>query len=197
MANNQLDDKTKALVQNVLDTKDAYEAARKQVTDIVSELAGSLGNDLKTALVDAWKAGEDSAKAFGETVDKILENIISNLVFNAVFGESFKKLQSDLENDFIHGTAADITDTMGDFFEKNKGNIDKFNEAMKIANEQAKEAGLSAFTQNKSGNTNTLKGSIQASLTEETGSYRDWETDRKSTRLNSSHSAKSRMPSSA
>ena len=28
-------------------------------------------------------------------------------------------------------------------------------------------------------------------------SYGDWETDRKSTRLNSSHSAKSRMPSSA
>ena len=30
-----------------------------------------------------------------------------------------------------------------------------------------------------------------------TPEYRDWETDRKSTRLNSSHSAKSRMPSSA
>ena len=30
-----------------------------------------------------------------------------------------------------------------------------------------------------------------------TNVYRDWETDRKSTRLNSSHSAKSRMPSSA
>ena len=29
------------------------------------------------------------------------------------------------------------------------------------------------------------------------GNYRDWETDRKSTRLNSSHSAKPRMPSSA
>ena len=28
-------------------------------------------------------------------------------------------------------------------------------------------------------------------------SYRDWETDRKSTRLNSSHSGESRMPSSA
>ena len=32
---------------------------------------------------------------------------------------------------------------------------------------------------------------------EEADWYRDWETDRKSTRLNSSHSAKSRMPSSA
>ena len=30
-----------------------------------------------------------------------------------------------------------------------------------------------------------------------TGPYRDWETDRKSTRLNSSHSGESRMPSSA
>ena len=29
------------------------------------------------------------------------------------------------------------------------------------------------------------------------GKYRDWETDRKSTRLNSSHSGESRMPSSA
>ena len=33
--------------------------------------------------------------------------------------------------------------------------------------------------------------------TREANGYRDWETDRKSTRLNSSHSAKSRMPSSA
>ena len=30
-----------------------------------------------------------------------------------------------------------------------------------------------------------------------TGTYRDWETDRKSTRLNSSHEFVSRMPSSA
>ena len=29
------------------------------------------------------------------------------------------------------------------------------------------------------------------------GEYRDWETDRKSTRLNSSHITRSRMPSSA
>ena len=36
------------------------------------------------------------------------------------------------------------------------------------------------------------EGKIQVSW-----GYRDWETDRKSTRLNSSHSAKSRMPSSA
>ena len=40
---------------------------------------------------------------------------------------------------------------------------------------------------------NTLEASVIVKMV----SYRDWETDRKSTRLNSSHSAKSRMPSSA
>ena len=38
---------------------------------------------------------------------------------------------------------------------------------------------------------------VVSSRDEAIESYRDWETDRKSTRLNSSHSAKSRMPSSA
>ena len=35
------------------------------------------------------------------------------------------------------------------------------------------------------------------SITPRIDSYRDWETDRKSTRLNSSHRSLSRMPSSA
>ena len=39
--------------------------------------------------------------------------------------------------------------------------------------------------------------SITFAIRDNTTEYRDWETDRKSTRLNSSHSAKSRMPSSA
>ena len=40
---------------------------------------------------------------------------------------------------------------------------------------------------------------VQMGMTDEQKKqpYRDWETDRKSTRLNSSHSAKNRMPSSA
>ena len=42
-----------------------------------------------------------------------------------------------------------------------------------------------------------LLGKIQSYEYVSTRTYRDWETDRKSTRLNSSHSAKSRMPSSA
>ena len=42
-----------------------------------------------------------------------------------------------------------------------------------------------------------FKGSWLVYWLHQMGAYRDWETDRKSTRLNSSHSGESRMPSSA
>ena len=41
------------------------------------------------------------------------------------------------------------------------------------------------------------EGAIYATKPAKAGKYRDWETDRKSTRLNSSHRSLSRMPSSA
>ena len=44
---------------------------------------------------------------------------------------------------------------------------------------------------------NFVSNDTDASIYGRSYGYRDWETDRKSTRLNSSHSAKSRMPSSA
>ena len=49
----------------------------------------------------------------------------------------------------------------------------------------------------KTAKTNAAKARAKSEKTTTTTPYRDWETDRKSTRLNSSHSAKSRMPSSA
>ena len=42
-----------------------------------------------------------------------------------------------------------------------------------------------------------LEGNVFLAEGEKYSNYRDWETDRKSTRLNSSHITRSRMPSSA
>ena len=55
--------------------------------------------------------------------------------------------------------------------------------------------GVGAATQNKAILDNAVKDMEQ--ITGRKPIYRDWETDRKSTRLNSSHITRSRMPSSA
>ena len=69
----------------------------------------------------------------------------------------------------------------------------RVNNALKASNStvQADETARTIFRK--------LQGKrASAKLTEEQKlAYRDWETDRKSTRLNSSHSGESRMPSSA
>ena len=44
---------------------------------------------------------------------------------------------------------------------------------------------------------NVFPAHMHADVTNYITTYRDWETDRKSTRLNSSHRSLSRMPSSA
>ena len=61
--------------------------------------------------------------------------------------------------------------------------------------------GLQRVTENKKESKMKIQESISELIrnnaSKHVNNYRDWETDRKSTRLNSSHSAKSRMPSSA
>ena len=65
--------------------------------------------------------------------------------------------------------------------------------ALKVAIQQSKEVTL--WKEYKDGDGNVLaEFKIRGS---DYKAYRDWETDRKSTRLNSSHEIPSRMPSSA
>ena len=64
-----------------------------------------------------------------------------------------------------------------------------FRQSWKIQAESLFEANLRHMTESKT---------IENKLYDKTPNpYRDWETDRKSTRLNSSHITRSRMPSSA
>ena len=79
-----------------------------------------------------------------------------------------------------------------------------------VGNEEAKKAITNQLRMKKSSGTYLLYGKKGADLLEFALAfakglnceelefdYRDWETDRKSTRLNSSHITRSRMPSSA
>lgn len=138
----QLDAKTKQIVQNALDQEKAFKAAYDQVREIVADLSGSLGNDLRTALVDAWKAGEDSAKAFGDTVSKVLENILSNLIFHAAFDDLFDKLQTDLSDDFVYGGVEDITESLGNFYKEGQKRVPLFNAALDEMDRLGEQFGL-------------------------------------------------------
>lgn len=164
IANNQLDAATKVLVQDTLDWQDAIDKANQQLTDIISNLAGSLGSDLSNSLVKAFEDGTDAGKAFSDSVGKTLENVLQQLLFNQVFGQAFTDLQQKLKDSFQTGGDFNWQDDLESFFQQYAGLSQTFDDALKSAQTEAAKAGLTIFqstANNGTNGTNSLAGAIK------------------------------------
>jgi hypothetical protein len=166
--NDLLSERSKELVNDVLEWGDAIEKARQQIKDVVKELVGSLGGDVRNALVESFKAGEDAAVRMGDTVEKVLENMVSQILFNSIFRDVFDQLQTDLEGSLAAGDVNGLTNNLGAFFTKAQGLSNDFNAALAQAQAAAKQAGFDIFNA-ETGNQGGLAGGIRREITEATG----------------------------
>ena len=159
---NLVDDKTKQLLQSTLDWQKSVEEARKAIQDVVKELAGGLGNDLRNSLVAAFEDGSSAADAFGKSVSSTLEGILSNLLFNQVFAKEFKTLSDELENSFA--TDGVITDDFARFYAKAGDLTKQFNDSLTAAQQEAAKSGLSIFAQKNNGGSGPAGNSTQTTI---------------------------------
>lgn len=180
IANNKVTEATKATLQRLIDWKEQAKLAREQLTSVISDLTGSLGDDLRNSLVTAFKDGTDAATAFGGSVNKVLENVMSNMIFNKVFEGAFKKLEDGMNASYgigpdgkpIDGAQVDGTwaDDLKIFFDQSKGLTDQFNKGMSDAKAEAAANGMDIFGKDNSAASATgMKGDMQR-MTEETAS---------------------------
>ena len=155
-----------------------------------SELSGipAEANNVASKVADIGKSAKDSSDKAGGLFES-LKNIASVTMTGVATGIGA-----------IGDKLKDVVKDSYDFLSTNQqvvGGVEVlYGDAAKFVKKNAKDAyetaGMSA---NRYMDIATSLGAV---LTNSVGGdYRDWETDRKSTRLNSSHSAKSRMPSSA
>jgi tape measure domain-containing protein len=169
--NNKVTEETKATLKNLIEWKKAADQAKEQIKQVVADLAGSLGDDLRNSLVKAFEEGTSSAIAFGDSVNKVLENILSNMIFNKVFEGSFKLLEDQLGQAIGTGDENAVTQVFTDFFKKMPELTELFNKQMESAKTAAGQSGIDIFNpgessqQNNSSMTGTIKG-----ITEETAS---------------------------
>jgi len=190
IANNQVTDATKATLQNLIDWKEAADAAREQIVGVIKDLAGNMGDDIRNALVKAFEDGTDSAKAFGDSVDKVLENILSNMIFNAAFAPLMDKMQTDmfasvglgpdgktpLEGNPMKPDGTPVIDNSwaDDIVRFLKGAgpaIAMVNQGLEEANKWGKENGLDLYTGDSSSGTSQSAASQGArqSMSQDTG----------------------------
>lgn len=168
IANNLVNKETKQILENVLEWEKAMEAARAQIKEVITDLTGSLGTDLKNVLVDAFVSGENAAIKMGDTIEKVLENVLSSLIFNSIFEDAFKQLEDQMASSFDLGGDGSWTDDFANFFSSATALTDDFNAAMTAAQAEAANFGFDVFKPKNEAQQGGV-GDIRRSITEDTG----------------------------
>lgn len=169
ISTSQVDDKTKIWLQDLINAANAMEEARKQITEIISDLTSNIGSELRDVLVEAFQTGEDAAYKFSKTVEKTLENALANLIYSAIFSKAFTNLQKNLEDSLL-GSGRSFADVFAEFLGQSKDLTAQFNEAMKAAQEEGKKFGFDLFNGAGKESNNSASQGISRSITEETAS---------------------------
>lgn len=132
------------LINQILDAQDAAEAAMAQVESTLESLAGSIGDDLKTALIDAFQDGGaiGAAEKFKESVSKTLEDIVTDKMFTAIYGEMLGELEERMKGSYSMGGDEDLVDDIMWFYKQSQEGADKFYEQLAKAKEQLKQEGF-------------------------------------------------------
>lgn len=116
ITNNQVDDKTKEMLQNAIALNEELENAKNQVRDVAIELTGQLGDNLRDALVEAFKAGDTAANALRKTVGSLIADVASKLLFSKMLGPVFDRLIDDMTNAIAEeGSPVSALDKFGQY----------------------------------------------------------------------------------
>ena len=165
----QVDDKTKQLIQNALDWAEATEKANQQIKEVVVDLAGDLGNGIKNALVEAFRSGENASKKMFDAAGKSLEQFVENLVFSALFSDAFKTFENDLIESFGESGDRDVVDDYDRFMGVLKGREKLFNESLRAIQGRADTHGFKLWGKESGKDASSLTGAVKG-VTEETAS---------------------------
>lgn len=159
-----LSEETTNLIDNILNASDAAKEAVQAVESELQNLVGSLGQELKSALDDAFASGTDSAKAMTDSVVKKLKELSTQKLFNAVFGGIFSQLEQRIKDSVGTKGDRDLTDDIDWFMEQYGRYVDDYNKGLSQLRESiSKKYGTDPFADADSGRKAVNKGIAQAS----------------------------------
>lgn len=171
IANNQVDEKTKQMLENAIALHEEMQKAREEINSTMKDLTGEIGDNLRNALVNAFKEGKDAAEALRETVGSIIADVASKLIFSKLMGPVIDKLTEEMTYSLTEGDGA-IIDDLDRFGNKVNGyalaNVKAVEESQKMLDEWLKANGYDTIG-GSSKKQNSLSGAIQG-MSQETAS---------------------------
>ena len=160
----------------VQDYKDQYAELERQIADMYDEIsndllqttAGDFASQLADNLTTAFKAGEDSAKAFEQTVNDVLQNIIVNQLKKKFLEQQLQGALAQLEGAMGHWNGDEFIfdgltdDEIAAFKAKVQAAANNYEQALGIYSDLFKDMNID---ENEDGLTGAVKG-----VSEETAS---------------------------
>lgn len=143
--------------------------AKEQMEQVFADMAGSLGNDLRDTLVEAFRNGElySAIDQFHTKVVGVLEDIISQMIFGTIFQQYFDDLQAGMMASFEAGGDMTIVDDIVKFMEQYTDALPAFDAAMQAAQDAMAAYGYDVFKPTTDGAQDQLAAAIKG-VTEET-----------------------------
>lgn len=171
---NKLDDATKKLVDNWDEIKDKAKEAEEQMRETFRDLAGNIGDDLSSALINAFKNGDiyKSLDEFKKAVSKTIESIIQQMVFSKYFENLFTRLEEEMTSSFDAGGDQTIVDDIMKFMSDYPGQVEAYNKEMLALQEWALKEGYDLFQSNdRTGVSKGIASASQDSIDELNGRF--------------------------
>ena len=113
---------------------EAVSSINEMVEDIIGSSAEDIAQQLGDAFFDAFKEGEDAAKAWGDTVQDIVADIVKRMLVTKILEEPLGKIFDTYKDIWFPGGiyqgSESIIDSMGDFQNELNDLITNFTEAM-------------------------------------------------------------------
>lgn len=156
-----------------------YEAQAAELNDQINEFKSnvlkeiygidltSFSNSLSSALVDAFKNGQDAAEAFANSVNNLLDTIVKNVISQAVIMPEVEKLMKQIEDTYDLNdpdSIDNVIDIISEWSDKIGTKIVENGEKIYKGVDNRTGGKLSA-----NGSSSSMSSSIKG-LTEETGS---------------------------
>lgn len=144
----QLDDQTKALVDDWGEIKAKMEETEQQMMDVLESMVGGIGKSLSDSIVEAFINGTDAAEVWGENVEGIIEDMLETMLratyLQPIFDDLKTKITSTAKGG---GSEYDLSKIIAETFSSNDipSAIAAFTEAMPLLQDEFKKFGLNLW----------------------------------------------------
>jgi TP901 family phage tail tape measure protein len=166
-----VDEGTKKLVNGMKEAQEEYLAAMEEMKNIISEVAGSLGDSLSDSIVNAVANGTDALDEFESSLNKVFVEMAKAEMNQLFFQSMFDQLQADMEASMAGGDQ-DWQDDLLRFYDQLPSAIENSEQFLKDFDAQLQALGFEGITGggSEAGDTSlSTAGQIRQNITEETG----------------------------